>query len=85
MKIRKKLPYISRKKKLKKTLKKFCGLKKRTYLYIIKLTNHLKKQKMKKSDVLIIAVGSLLFVGLVALASYLVISNTVASNIGVIM
>lgn len=40
---------------------------------------------MKKSDVLIVVLGTVLFVGLIATISYLIISNTIASNIGVIM
>jgi hypothetical protein len=40
---------------------------------------------MKKSDLVIIILGTVLFVGLIATISYLIISNSVAQNIGVIM
>ena len=40
---------------------------------------------MKKSDVLIVVVGTVIFVGLIATITYFILTNTVASNIGVIM
>jgi len=40
---------------------------------------------MKRSDFLIIVLGTVIFVGLIATISYLVITNTITQNIGVIM
>lgn len=82
--IYKKLYSEFQKKILKKSFANSFLLKKSFYLCNI-ILNKQKKLVMKKSDVLIIAVGTILFVGLIAIASYYIISNTVASNIGVIM
>ena len=40
---------------------------------------------MKKSDVIIVVVGVVLFTAIIATATYFILSNTIASNIGVIM
>ena len=40
---------------------------------------------MKKSDFLIIVVGIVLFTAIIATATYFILTNSVAQNIGVIM
>jgi spore coat polysaccharide biosynthesis predicted glycosyltransferase SpsG len=56
--------------------------KKRFYICTNKKTN-LKKNVMKKSDFAIIAIGSLLFAATIAAATYFILTNGVAANIGV--
>ena len=58
------------------------------YLCNNKKTNFKKQQKnkvMKKSDFLIIVIGVALFTAVIGVATYLILTNTVAANIGVIM